>query len=706
MSARLILSTLFFSLWTFLIVSPFTALAQDRHVAIELFADTKTVAPGDTVTIGIQKTIDPRWHTYWINPGDSGEPTRVNWSGLHGVKVEPIQWPVPNKIPIGPLTNYGFEGTVTLLQEITFPNTLPEGPITLSADISLLVCEEICIPEFGTYTMTFNDGSAGDPVAITEARSHLPIPMSWPVEHSLNGEVIDFTIMTESTDKFAKAENIEIFPVEGGLIANAEPPITQILDTGLLISRAAGELETSSIPKTDIVVAYTNEDGIRKAIQLSSSLSDIDKLEAMAASTPGKTEPKEPAPSAMPDYKVGFFGAVLFAIFGGLILNLMPCVFPVLSLKALKLVQLQDKEEKKVRMQGLAYTAGVISSFLLIATILIALKAAGAEIGWGFQLQNPVVVAVLAYLLFALGLNLSGYFEIGGNFMNVGSSLAQKDGLGGSFFTGALATAVATPCTAPFMGVAMGYALVQPAYISLIVFIALGFGLALPYLALCYVPALRSALPRPGAWMDTFKQLLAFPMFASAAWLIWVLSQQAGSIGVLITLMGLVTLVFGIWLGKKNIKALAIIVILISLIPALTVKTDPYRGAIPQEITESHNWEPYSPERLELALAMDEPVFINMTAAWCITCKVNERVALSTDETKMLFSKNNVQYFKGDWTNRDASITEFLEHYGRNGVPLYVYYGPKDPQSGRRPEAVVLPQLLTPAIVRETIEAL
>ncbi|MEM6781933.1 MAG: thioredoxin family protein [Pseudomonadota bacterium] len=678
----------------------FPAYAQERHVDIQLISEKAQVEPGETVTVGIVQDITTNWHTYWINPGDSGEPTKATWSGLDGIDAKPIEWPIPKKIPLGPLTNYGYEGKVVLLQDLTLPDTLPEGPFTLSAGISLLVCEEICIPEFGTYEITFNDENVGDPVAIAEARSALPIAMNWPVTYEPNGANIDFKVTFEKTTMFSDLASVEIFPVETGLIANAEQPVTQLLDSGLLISQAAGELEAAEIPQTNAIIAYNDASGERKGVIIMAEFAGTSYQGVTVAPTQEIISNNANSPSA----SIGFFGAVFFALFGGLILNLMPCVFPVLSLKALKLCQLKDKEEAKVRMQGLAYTAGVVLSFLIIAGILIGLKAAGAEIGWGFQLQNPAVVAVLTYILFLVGLNLSGYFEIGGSFMNVGSSLTQKDGVSGSFFTGVLATAVAAPCTAPFMGVAMGYALGQSAPIALAVFIALGLGLALPYLALCFVPSLRSVLPKPGAWMDTFKQFLAFPMFASAAWLMWVLSQQAGSMGVLITLMGLVTLVFGIWLGKKNLKTLAILALLVSIIPFFSVKTDPYRGGIPQEISENRNWQDFTPDALDLALSQNDPVFVNMTAAWCITCKVNERVALNIDETKMLFSKRNVQYFKGDWTNRDPNITKYLETYGRNGVPLYVYYGPHSELTGQRPEAKVLPQLLTPAIVRDSIE--
>ena len=513
--------------------------------------------------------------------------------------------------------------------------------------------------------------------------------------YSQIGEDIRFEIETENANFFANPGSIEIFPVAPGLVANAAKPSITIQDNTVIITQKNGELDINDIPNTDLVLTHENAEGQHKSV----SVFAFRKERTEGAIAAPATEIKTPEVKK----ETTFGEAILLALLGGLILNLMPCVFPVLSLKALKLCQLNEKEESKARLNGLAYAAGVIISFLIIAGLLIVLKAAGAEIGWGFQLQSPAVVLFLAYLLFVLGLNLSGYFEIGGNFMNIGNKLAQRDGVSGSFFTGVLATAVATPCTAPFMVTALSFALVQPASISLIVFAMLGFGLALPYLVLCFVPAARTALPKPGPWMDTFKQFLAFPLFASAAWLIWVLSQQVDSTEILYALMGIVLLAMGIWIFRHKKKALATIILVISIIPLFVVHTDPSNTDIPQEIIKAQNWKSYTPDRLTIALEGDEPVFVNMTAAWCITCKYNELVALNLGSTKMLFAEHNIQYFKGDWTNRDSDITKFLEKYGRNGVPLYVYYGPRSGETGHRPEPIVLPQTLTPGLIRNTI---
>ena len=378
---------------------------------------------------------------------------------------------------------------------------------------------------------------------------------------------------------------------------------------------------------------------------------------------------------------------------GGLILNLMPCVFPVLSIKALALVR-----EGNHRAEGLAYTAGVLASFAVLAAVLIALRAGGQQVGWGFQFHSPVFVLVVSYLLFLVGLNLSGFFDIGGGFTGVGSSLAARQGLAGSFFTGVLAAVVATPCTAPFMGAALAFALAQPAAVMLSVFLALGLGLALPFLVLAFWPAAQRWLPRPGAWMDRFKQFLAFPMFAAVVWLLWVLAQQTGPDGVALALGGLVLLAFALWLRRVSdgVAGAAGLVIGLLLAFSVTYWIKPQPAA---DVRADATLEAYSAERLAELRAQKQPVFVNLTASWCISCLVNERVALSRPEVKDAFAKAGVVYLKGDWTREDPKITAVLKAHGRSGVPLYLYYAPG------AAEAVVLPQLLTPGLVIEAVSA-
>jgi len=382
--------------------------------------------------------------------------------------------------------------------------------------------------------------------------------------------------------------------------------------------------------------------------------------------------------------------AMVLAFGGGLLLNLMPCVFPVLSIKALAITHAGDRQH----LHGWAYTAGVVGTFVLIAAVMLTLRTAGEAVGWGFQLQSPVVVAALAYLFFAMGLSLSGVTEFGGRLMGLGAQSAQNSGLGGSFSTGALATVVASPCTAPMMGSALGFAVTQPAPVALAVFAALGAGMAAPFLLLTYIPALARRLPRPGPWMETLKQLLAFPMYLTAVWLLWVLGRQTGSDGVALVLAGAVALAFALWLwpaasdsNKRWLRggfAAAAVAGAIWVLPNLSTSSAPLT-----QTGNSDYWQPYSPKALETARSEGRPVLINMTAAWCITCLANEKVVLSSDSIKAAVGDLGFTALKGDWTNQDPQITELLARYGRSSVPLYLLF----PAGGGEPQ--ILPQILT-----------
>ena len=673
-----------------------------KHVSIDLVADKQTPGPGDTVRIGIVHHIEPGWHIYWKNPGDSGIPPAITWTAPEGVTASEIKWPAPKKLPMGPLTNYGYEGDVTLLQDLTLPNPLPQEPVTLTAQIDLLVCHEICIPETHTVSLTFGEdmGAAYDPLQTTDAS--LPYEAGWDsVYREDNGDLIFEARFDDGTSQRGDCKQTMLFPEEWGLVDNTAEASCEITPDGFILRQKRGERDLSEVPVSHAVLTFVEQSGFHKHIRVSVRVENA----AAGATTGAKT----------PDIKISHitvWQAAMLALLGGFILNLMPCVFPVLSIKALSLVSLKGKEEYKARLYGFAYAAGILVSFGLIAGVLISLKSAGAQIGWGFQLQNPVMILILSYLLFLIGLNLSGFFEFSGRLAGVGSWLTQKHGYTGSFFTGVLATLVATPCTAPFMGVAMGFALTQPAFVSLTIFLTMGLGLALPYLALCFIPALRHRLPKPGAWMETFRQFLAFPMFASAAWLVWVLAQQTEAMGVFSALLGMTALAFAIWLFKvmpakgagRFISFILMIAALVFTGSTLTIK-HPMTSDQPMlsAQNEGDNWEPYSEARLNELLDTGYPVFVNMTAAWCITCKVNDKVALDIDATRQLFSDSGIQYLKGDWTNQNPEITQYLARYGRSGVPIYVYYGPRDETSGERPEPVVLPQILTPGIVKDAV---
>jgi len=729
-----------------LTAAPHNATAQDtsaqaapeRYAEVRLIAERATIRSGETLLIGIEKNLADGWHTYWLNAGDSGEPAKIKWHLPEGFHAGEQFWPVPVKITLGPLTSFGYEGQPVILQEIAAPYDLPEGPLTLTADIELLVCDDICIPEYGTYSLTLNDGRADseqDAALIDAATNRLPMKISWPAfysEESDNGQRLFSTRLEIEHAAVlagrAPGSAFDILTYEWGIIDNHASAVTVKEERSkLILHKPRGDRPLAQLGPVKMLVAYNDREGHPAALEIIAA-PEPEWLAGLSARGTAATSEQTggdvlgrafagglPGSANGPASLLTLATALLFALLGGIILNLMPCVFPILSMKALSLCKMSGQDDKEARMGGLFYTAGILACFAVIAGVLIALKAGGAQLGWGFHLQNPVIVLLLAYLLFVIGLSLSGLFEIKGGFTGAGSKLAGRGGATGAFFTGVLATLVATPCTAPFMGLALGFALVQPAPIAMAIFLMLGFGLALPYLLLAYIPALRGALPKPGPWMNTFKEFLAFPMYASAAWLVWVYSQQTTGLAVLYALAGLVSIGFAIWLfritakadsGRFALRALAILILLSALSFGLLERRD--AGTVPAGSTmeaeiETGAAQSFSASRFAALEAGDEPLFINMTAAWCITCKLNERVALNVPATRALFAEQNISYLIGDWTNEDPEITAYLARYGRNGVPLYVYYGPRDTQSGERPEAVVLPPLLTPTIVKNAL---
>lgn len=681
-------------------------------VKAQLLAEFSTITPGETLPIALHQKITDGWHIYWKNPGDSGEPTSMTWTLPKGFSSGEILWPAPHQIPLGPLVNFGYEGEVTLLTSILVPETIEGDKVTLTTHVEWLACKDICVPESIDLSLTLPISTTGTPAVQTapdlfaSARSKLPASTNWQGLIEEQDQTLTLTFHPDPEEKsiLARAKKITFFPEEWGIVQNAAPQQVRLTEDKLILSLQRDTRSLSDLSVLQGVITVENAEDqfapllsykVELPIALPQKTSTGDNQETLGISL-GK--------------------ALFFALLGGLILNLMPCVFPILSMKALSLIRMSAKEQKHAVLHAGFYTAGIMTCFAGIAAVLIALQTAGEKIGWGFQLQSPIVVLLLAYLLFLMGLNLSGFFELKGQFFsNLGHKLTEKHGYAGTFFTGMLATVVATPCTAPFMGAAMGFALTQPEPIALAVFMALGFGLALPYILLCILPPLRRILPRPGAWMETFRQFLAFPLYASVAWLVWVYNQQTpGSYGVLLAQGGLILIALSIWIGhqiphkkiwRPLVKGLAILLFLLALfIAAMSSAVMP-----PEANLESPNQEhignhiPFTASTLEEALAGNNPIFINMTAAWCLTCKVNERVALATDSTQALLKDRHITYLLGDWTNRNPEITDFLEKYGRNGVPLYVYYGPRDLQSNKRPEPIVLPQLLTPGLVADVL---
>jgi thiol:disulfide interchange protein/DsbC/DsbD-like thiol-disulfide interchange protein len=660
----------------------------------ELIAEPAAVAPGQPFWVGLRLRVKEGWHVYWRNPGDSGEAIAIAWQLPPGYAAGPIVWPTPSRIPIAHLVNFGYVGEAVLLVRIVPPAAVAAGALVdIRADATWLVCEKECIPGGASVALRLPVAATGvaampDPrmrATFEAARARLPQPSPWPASLEVGPDRLTLSLPTSGL----KPETIGsayYFPHADTLVRHAAPQQIEATRDGLTLRLERSALSVT--PPTDaggvLVVEQVSGGGTtRQAFELGNV-----RIAAASASAP---------PTAS---LAAILQAVVLALLGGLVLNLMPCVFPVLSIKVLALIGHSGGSRQRVRQHGLAYTGGVLAAFAVLGVLLLGLRAAGTEVGWGFQLQSPLAVALLAYVLFAVGLSLSGVFYVGASLQAVGGGAMRRPGLGGSFATGVLAAVVATPCTAPFMATAVGFALTQPAAVALAVMLALGLGLALPFLVLTLAPDLVSRLPRPGAWMDTLKQVLAFPVYATVAWLVWVLGQQVAPSGLFAALIGLVLVALAAWAfnlaqtaslwGRRTALA-TVAAALIGLVAALA-ELDRAGPAGAAQTASAAGYEPFTRQRLADLLAADRPVFVNMTAAWCITCLVNEHAALSSAAVKAAFASRNIAYLKGDWTKRDPEITRVLERHGRSGVPLYLLYA-----GGAEP--IVLPQILTPAIV-------
>ena len=696
-----------------------TARAAERatepagpRVRVELISEAASIEPGGAVWVGIRQHIAPGWHTYWINPGDSGEPMTVAWTLPRGVAAGPLVWPHPERIPVGPAMSFGYTDAVVVLARLTAPADLSPGArLDLRARASWLVCAKICIPEEADVALTLPVVAARpapDPrsaPAIAAARRAVPAPSPWPARYAATPESVTLTVAAPRL-RAERVGEVWFFPARWGVIDHAAPQDTTVDPDGIIVRLRRGDLvEAAEGPIDGVLVIRERLDGgiVSQAFVIQATPSEA------AAGPAGPAAPIIPA--------VSLLEAIGLALLGGLILNLMPCVLPVLSVKALALVAHADAGPGGAWRQGLAYTAGVLLAFGTLAGALLTLRAGGDQIGWGFQLQSPAIVTLLAYLFFALALALSGVWLVGGWITGFGQGLTARSGHAGTFFTGALAAVAATPCTAPFMGVAVGYAVTQPAGAALLVFEALGLGLALPYLALSLAPAWRRWLPRPGAWMEWLKQALAFPLYATAAWLVWVLSRQAGPEAVAAALGGLLLIAFAAWLHGRtrdarprwrragSVAAVTGVVAALALSP---LASSAPRSAPPAAPATAGGpaAESWSPRRVAELRAQGKPVFVNFTAAWCITCLVNERIALHSPVVAEAFARKGVVYLRADWTSRSAEIAAALGTFGRNGVPLYVVYPAGARVAGTAAAPTVLPQILSERTILEAIEAL
>jgi thiol:disulfide interchange protein DsbD len=691
--------------------------AATDNVKARLVSEVSAIGPGQTFWVALELDIRDGWHTYWRNPGDSGEPTRLAWQLPPGFTAGDIVWTTPHRFEIAPLVNYGYAKHAVHLVQMSAPKDLKAGaPVTLAAKASWLVCSDVCIPGDANLQLTLPVGAQAGPIdpaattLFTAARSELPSAQPAPTTARIQDGKLVISLGREWGATLSQITSLSFFPYdEGGIEYAAPQTLTRSKDAVDLTMKIGYQPPKAGAIRGVLEVTEKNgtqTDTVPIEIAADFSGAGADQVKAAARFAPQS----QPQPAREPEHSLPTL--LLFAVLGGLILNLMPCVFPVLSIKALNVMEQAKTHPAAVRAKGLVFAAGVIVSMLCLAGVLLALRAGGEQLGWGFQLQSPLFVTLLVYLLLAVGLNLSGVFEVGGGLAGVGDNLTQGDGYGASFFTGVLATLVATPCSAPFMAPAVGAALTQSPFNALCIFAALGIGISLPFVLLSFAPWMRRVLPKPGAWMDTLKQVFAFPVYATAAWLLWVVAQESSAFGLGAALAGSILVGLAAWSYQKSRSAAGggrITVIATAVISLLLAVILPVRfadvasaapGATAQAKAGDDEWQPYSAEKVATLSAEGRPLLVNFTASWCLTCLVNERNAFSDAAVRKIFKDRKVTLMKGDWTNRDPAITKALAAFGRAGVPLYLVYNGKPGAT----QPLVLPQILTAGVVQSAFD--
>ena len=692
------------------------AMTKTEYSRVELIAEQASLpASGGTATVGFFLEPEPGWHAYWINPGDAGKAPSIRWSLPDGFVAGELRFPTPHLIPFGEFNTYGFDEPILLLAEISIPVGLAQvAVVALGGKARWVVCDdELCVPEQADITLALPVADGSPNAANTErfaaARAKLPSAANWPARFAVADGSVDFDVAVPTG---LRVEAPYLFVAPRRVVQYGEQTSVRSND-GLRFAMTAGR-RAEAATEIAAVLRYDDPDGNAKAVALQFTRTDGPLPPAVA-----QTSAETPATGTSLDAPfdvLSMLQALLFGVLGGLVLNLMPCVFPILSMKALGLVQLAQADRGEARASGLLYTAGVLIAFLAVAVLLVALRAAGAAVGWGFHLQAPLVNVGLGLLMVGIGLNLAGVFEIGTRLMGLG----QSAGTGGgerraAFLTGLLAVVVATPCSAPFMAGALGYALAQPVPIALAVFLALGLGLALPYLVLTFVPALGRLLPKPGPWMAVFRQVLAFPMLATALWLFWVVGRQLGPTAMGMALFAALLFAFTLWAHGRvaastrawGWRCTAIAGLAACVFAAAQVQS--LGNAPAREASDGGQaagrlgkleYQRFTPELVQGYIQAQTPVFVYFTADWCISCKVNERVALASDAVGETMTARGIQVVQGDWTAQDPVITEWLVRYDRPGVPLYLYF----PPGSSLETAIVLPQILLPETVIDAID--
>lgn len=730
------------------------AIAQPvrvERVEAELVAERGAVAPGGQVRIGLRLRHDAHWHTYWRNPGDSGLPTTLALQLPAGWSASAFEWPAPKWLALGPLANYGYEGEVVLPMVLRVPADAAEGTVTLRGRAAWLMCRDVCIPGEADLRLALPVRRVADASASVSAQLFEQADAGRParrVELQAGPPSASWTFALPAS--FADASRAVFFPYDEQRIAHAAPqalhrdargawlsvtpspdldpkalaarPLEGVLVVDGEVVEARVRIGPAAIAPAGSVVAEARPEpvsmpggGLLGATGAPAGGGLLGERAVLGgAVSQGAARAPDGGASVAPASAGGFLGALAFALLGGLILNAMPCVFPVIGLKVLGFAGHGDAGAAAAsRRAGLAFGAGVLGSFWVLAGLLLAVQAGGEAVGWGFQLQSPPFVAALALLFVAIGLNFAGVFEVGAMLTRLGNvdPAARRSGPAAAFGSGVLAVLVATPCTAPFMGSALGYTLGRPAVEVLAVFGALGLGMAAPYVVLGWFPGWLKWLPRPGRWMQTLRQGLAFPMFATAVWLAWVLAQQAGVDALLRLGLGAVLLAFAAWLAARVARAPARALAAACAVCALWLAWPVSGGSAaapagsaaqstPAAAGEAPaGWQPWSVERVESLRAAARPVFVDFTAAWCVSCQVNKRVALDSEAVQRAMAARGVARLRADWTQRDPAITAALAGFGRSGVPLYLLYLPGESMPR------VLPELLTPGIVLEALAA-
>lgn len=673
------------------------AEVQTNLANLKLGADHSSIAPGGDFHIIIELTPNEGWHGYWENPGDAGLKLTMDWDDAEGLEIGELQFPSPHLIPYEQIVSYGYEGKITIIAEAHLAEDITASSLNIGGAAFWLVCsDELCVPQDAEISFTLPVGeTTADPMqqtAVEDAKNDMPAVVDWGSEFHTDGE--NFTVKTQIPEQYNVIESAYLFPHSEGMMENIYYQNLSFID-GEIVGRFTNAYGYEDLDQFNYVLRFTTGESEDLAFYLTAQKSLTPVTQAVAVPV------EEPAPAISTEF--GILTALTFAFIGGLILNLMPCVFPILSLKVMSVAKLSEKNSNEARKNGLIYTAGVMVSFAAIGMFVTFLS-----LGWGFHMQLPIVNFSLGLLMVIIALNLFGIFEVSGRFAGLGQGLIdQPNGAMSSkstFFTGVLAVVVATPCTAPFMASALGFAFITGGFTGQTVFLALGFGLAFPYLIVCYLPGLRNLLPKPGAWMETMRNILGFPMLATALWLFWIMGNQVGVNGMTLAIAASIALTLSIWSIVRHgtvwkILALGSFAAVLASGYLISLQSPENVTNVATASEGGLEAEPFTSAELKRKIDRNESVFVYFTADWCVTCKLNERVALSQPNVNQAFKDKNITVMVGDWTNQNPDITKTLQNYGRIGVPLYLYF----PEGQDMDDPIILPQILTPDTVIEAL---